>query len=83
MGVEKGKLELGRVSAEEILKELKQSKGCAPIIAEEAAQKEKVRRVVIEAMERYIKEENGPEVAAIKKMLLELQIIEFLEALKN
>jgi len=39
--------------------------------------------VVIEAMERYIKEENGPEVAAIKKMLLELQIIEFLEALKN
>jgi hypothetical protein len=38
---------------------------------------------VIEAMEKYIKEENGPEVEAIKKMLLELKIIEFLKVLKE
>jgi hypothetical protein len=83
MGIEKEKLELGRASAEEILQKLKQSKGYAPIIAEEAAHKGKIRPVVIEAMEKYIKEENGPEGAAIKRMLLELQIIEFLEALKK
>jgi len=83
MGIEKEKLELGRASVEEILKELKQSKGYAPIIAEEAAQKEEIRPMVIEAMERYIKEEDGPEAAAIKRMLLELQIIEFLEVLKK
>jgi len=83
MGIEKEKLELGRASAEEILQKLKQSKGYAPIIAEEAAQKEEIRPMVIEAMERYIKEEDGPEEAAIKRMLLELQIIEFLEALKE
>ena len=83
MGIEKEKVELGRVSAEEILQKLKQIKGYAPIIAEEAAQKEEIRRVVIEAMERYIKEEDGPEEAAIKRMLLELQIIGFLKALKE
>jgi hypothetical protein len=83
MGIEKEKLELSRVSAEEILQKLKQSKGYAPIIAEEAAHEGKLRPMVIEALEKYIKEENGPEAAAIKRMLLELQIIEFLEALKK
>ena len=83
MGIERGGLKLSSASAEEILHKLKESKGFAPIIAEKATQEEGIRRVVIEAMEKYIKEENGPERAAIEKMLLELQIIEFLEALKK
>jgi len=83
MGIERGGLKLSSASVEEILHKLKESKGFAPIIAEKATQEEGIRRVVIEAMEKYIKEENGPERAAIEKMLLELQIIEFLEALKK
>jgi len=83
MEIKKERLELGSVSADQILQKLKQSKGYAPIIADEAAQKEEIRPAVIEAMERYIKEENGPEEAVIKKMLLELETIDFLEALKE
>jgi len=83
MEIKKERLELGSVSADQILQKLKQSKGYAPIIAEEAAQKEEIRAAVIEAMERYIKEEDGPEKAVIKKMLLELETIDFLEALKE
>ena len=83
MEIERERAELVSKSVDEILQKLRQSRGYAPIIAEEAAQKEEIRPAVIEAMERYIKEEGGPEEAVIKKMLLELEVIEFLEALKE
>ena len=83
MEIEKERAELVSKSVDEILQKLKQSRGYAPIIAEEAAEKEEIRPIVIEAMKKYIKEENGPEAAAINRMLLELEIIEFLEVLKD
>jgi len=83
MEIERERAELVSKSVDEILQKLRQSRGYAPIIAEEAAEKEEIRPIVIEAMKKYIKEENGPEAAAINRMLLELEIIEFLEVLKD
>jgi len=83
MEIERERAELASKSVDEILQKLRQSRGYAPIIAEEAAEKEEIRPIVIEAMKKYIKEENGPEAAAINRMLLELEIIEFLEVLKD
>jgi len=83
MEIERERAELVSKSVDEILQKLRQSRGYAPIIAEEAAEKEEIRPIVIEAMKKYIKEENGPEAAAINRMLLELEVIEFLEVLKD
>jgi len=83
MEIERERAELVSKSVDEILQKLRQSRGYAPIIAEEAAEKEEIRPIVIEAMKKYIKEENGPEAAAIDRMLLELEVIEFLEVLKD